>query len=201
MQGFDTYRYFEGNTKLRAWICVPLAFGIFERKAGTLAALLSPLLWSENGVYSEAGSPTFWDRATLYAFRGILAAGETDTAMRYVEDYSKKRLLGEHVPYAVEAWPEGNQRHLSAESGLYCRVFTEGLFGVEPVSFDTIVLAPRLPTGWEHMALRHVRLFGSDFDVEAARVRAGTRVRVRQGSATPLDVVWDEATPLRVHLP
>ena len=37
---------------------------------------------------------------------------------------------GEHVPYPVEAWPEGNQRHLSAESALYCRIFTEGLFGL-----------------------------------------------------------------------
>jgi hypothetical protein len=200
VQGFDTYRYFEGNTKLRAWICVPLAFGIFERKAGTLAALLSPKLWNENGVYSEAGNATFWDRATLYAFRGILAAGETDTALRYAQYYSRKRLLGEHVPYAVEAWPEGDQRHLSAESGLYCRVFTEGLFGLEPTGFGTIVLAPRLPTGWDHMALDHVRLFGLDFDIEVERTETGTRVRVRQGSATPLDVIWDGSAPLEVTL-
>jgi len=201
VQGFETYRYFAGNTKLRAWICVPLVFGIFERKAGTLDALLSPLLWNENGVYSEAGNATFWDRATLYAFRGILAAGETDTAMRYVKYYSQKRLLGEHVPYAVEAWPEGDQRHLSAESGLYARVFTEGLFGIEPTGFNKFICAPRLPTGWDEMALRHIRLFGRDFDVEVQRVPGGTQVVVREGSATAISTTWDGGAPIEVRLP
>lgn len=53
--------------------------------------------------------------------------------------YSQRRLLGDHVPYPIEAWPEGSQRHLSAESGLYCRIVTEGLFGIRPAglrSFD-----------------------------------------------------------------
>ena len=26
--GFETYRYYEGNTVLRAWICIPLTVGI-----------------------------------------------------------------------------------------------------------------------------------------------------------------------------
>lgn len=201
VQGFETYRYFEGNTKLRAWISVPLVFGLFERKAGTLEALLSPLLWNENGVYSEAGNTTFWDRATLYAFRGILAAGETDTAVRYLKYYSQKRLLGEHVPYAVEAWPEGDQRHLSAESGLYARVFTEGLFGIEPTGFGKFTCAPRLPTGWHEMALRHIRLFGRDFDVKARRGTGGTEVVVREGSATVFNTTWDGGAPIEVRLP
>ena len=39
-------------------------------------------------------------------------------------------MLGERVPYPVEAYPEGNRRHLSAESALYCRVITDGLFHI-----------------------------------------------------------------------
>ncbi len=31
------------------------------------------------------------------------------------------------MKWIVEAWPEGNMAHLSAESALYCRIFTEGL--------------------------------------------------------------------------
>ena len=49
--------------------------------------------------------------------------------MSFLRAYSTRRLLGEHVPYAVEAWPEGNQRHLAAESALYCRVYRRGCLG------------------------------------------------------------------------
>ncbi len=165
VEGFATYRYYDGNTKLRAWIALPLVMGFDEQKPGTLAALLSPQLWTENGILTESGSKTFWDRATLYAFRGIFAAGETDTAMKYLKYYSLKRLLGDHVPFAVEAWPEGDQRHLSAESGLYARVITEGLFGIEPTGFNQFTLAPRLPSSWNSMCLRHIRAFASNFDL------------------------------------
>ncbi len=165
VEGFATYRYYNGNTKLRAWIALPLVMGFDEQKQGTLDALLSPQLWTENGILTESGAKTFWDRATLYAFRGIFAAGETDTAMKYLKYYSRKRLLGDHVPFAVEAWPEGDQRHLSAESGLYARVITEGLFGIEPTGFNQFSLAPRLPSAWNSMCLRQIRAFASNFDI------------------------------------
>ena len=74
--------------------------------------------------------------------------------MDYLCRYSRTRLLGEHVPYAVEAWPEGGQRHLSAESALYARIITEGLFGIRPVGLSAFELTPRLPQGWDSMALR-----------------------------------------------
>ena len=89
-------------------------------------------LWTPDGLATQAGEQTFWDRATLYALRGVLAAGETERAMAVSDVLFNRRLLGEHVPYPVEAWPEGNQRHLAAESAWYCRVFIEGLFGMRP---------------------------------------------------------------------
>ncbi|WP_394201032.1 hypothetical protein [Shewanella waksmanii] len=180
VQGFDTYRYFEGNQKLRAWIALPLTFGVYDRKDETLAALLSDKLWSADGIYSESGNSTFWDRATLYAFRGIFAANETDTAMRYFKYYSRKRLLGEHVPYAVEAWPEGDQRHLSAESGLYARVVTEGIFGIEPVGLKRFTAAPNLPTGWDNMCLNKVQAFNTEFDLCVDRMATDYQVSVSQ---------------------
>ena len=57
--------------------------------------------------------------------------------MEHMAYYSQQRLLGEHVPYPIEAWPEGNQRHLSAESALYCRIVTEGIFGIRPTGFNS----------------------------------------------------------------
>ncbi len=202
VEGFATYRYYDGNTKLRAWIALPLVMGLNEQKAGTLAALLSPALWSENGIYTESGDKTFWDRATLYAFRGIFAAGETDTAMKYLKYYSRKRLLGEHVPFAVEAWPEGDQRHLSAESGLYARVITEGLFGIEPTGFDRFTLAPRLPTSWNSMCLRHIRAFARNFDLCVQKQPAGAPylIELSEQGQTSRQLPWDGVSPLEIQL-
>ena len=209
MGGYDTYRYYSGNDKLRALIALPLAFGITERQHGTIDALLSPQLWSENGVLTEAGDKTFWDRATLYTLRGLLKAGELERTMPYLRYYSGRRLLGEHVPYAVEAWPEGQQRHLSAESGLYARVMTEGLFGIEPTGLRSFSFAPRLPKGWPRMALRRIRAFGAGgqgegLDLVTTRLRPGQpaqRVLVRLDGKTVLDQAWDGKAPLQVTLP
>ena len=178
VEGYETYRYYDGNEILRSWICIPLTVGIYDRKDGTADALFSPRLWTGNGLLTEAGSETFWDRSTLYALRGVYAAGETERATSHFHEYSEERLLGEHVPYAIEAWPEGNQRHLSAESGLYARVVTEGIFGIRPTGLKSFVMTPRLPEGWNSMSLRNIRAFGSDFDIEVSRV-SGTKLSVR----------------------
>ena len=71
-----------------------------------------------------------------------------------------RRLLGDHVPYAVEAWPEGNQRHLSAESALYCRVVTEGIFGFRPTGLNSFTITPQLPASWNEMSLKNIVAFG-----------------------------------------
>ncbi len=42
IEGFDSYRYYEGNDILRSWIAIPLTVGIFEKKTGTVEALFSP---------------------------------------------------------------------------------------------------------------------------------------------------------------
>lgn len=169
VEGFDTYAYYEGNDILRAWICIPLTVGINKRAAGTIDALFSSRLWTENGLLTQAGSQTFWDRSTLYALRGAFMAGEIEKAMTFMKHYSGTRLLGNHVPYAVEAWPEGGQRHLSAESGLYGRIITEGIFGIRPTGLHSFTLTPRLPQEWEHMSLRKIKAFNSDFDIEVVR--------------------------------
>jgi hypothetical protein len=178
VEGFHTYRYYEGNTVLRAWICTPLTVGIFERASGTLEALFSPRLWTQDGVATQAGEKTFWDRASLYALRGAFAAGETQRALDFLTYYSNRRLLGEHVPYPVEAWPEGNQRHLAAESALYCRIYTEGLFGMRPTGLRSFDLTPRLPAGWNEMKLKSVQAFGRSFDIEVARMGEKIEVKV-----------------------
>lgn len=173
VSGFETYRYYDGNDLLRSWICIPLTVGIFDRAKATVNALCSPLLWEKDGLLTEQGSTTFWDRSTLYALRGIYEAGMSDVATEKLKDYSKRRLLEDHVPYAIEAWPEGSQRHLSAESGLYCRIITEGMFGIRPTGFNSFDITPSLPSGWNKMALKSIRAFGKNIDIQVSRITAG----------------------------
>jgi hypothetical protein len=192
--GFQTYRYYDkadlkGNATpeiaeyatrpdvLRAWIAIPLTMDIFERQAGTTQALFSPQLWTADGLATEAGKITYWDRATLYALRGVLAAGEMQRGMEYLQYYSARRLLGEHVPYPFEAYPEGGKAQLAAESALYCRVFTEGMFGIRPTGLHVFSITPRLPATWPSMALKNVHAFGTVFDLKVARA-SGQRLKV-----------------------
>ena len=184
--GYDTYRYYAGNTLLRSWICMPLIVGLKERSEGTVRALLGPELMTDDGLLTQQGSSTFWDRSTLYALRGIYNVGQADRATELLHRYSQRRLLGDHVPYPIEAWPEGSQRHLSAESGLYCRIITEGLFGIRPTGLRSFDLTPSMPAAWESMSLRHIRAFGSDFDITVARVADGRlRITVARPGAKP----------------
>jgi len=200
VQGFDTYQYYKGNDKLRSWICIPLTMGIFDRKDETIKALLSPYLWTTNGILTQAGSKTFWDRSTLYAFRGLFNSGATNQVMPYLAWYCSQRLLGAHVPYPVEAWPEGNQRHLSAESGLYCRVITEGLFGIQPTGFNTFTIAPWLPDDWDFMRLKNIRAFGKNFDVEVTRDGDSEQIAIILNGEKVVNKKWDKKTAIEISL-
>lgn len=197
--GFDTYKYYKENDTLRAWICTPLTMGIYERKEGTIAALFSPGLWTQDGLVSLVGDKTFWDRSTLYALRGVLAAGETEKALVFLHYYSNRRLLGDHVPYPVEAYPEGNQRHLSAESGLYCRIFTEGLFGIRPTGLQSFSFTPRLPLAWLNMRLKHIRAFKHDFDIVVERAGKKLKVMVNDGEKTILSQLFKDGDVIKVN--
>jgi len=200
VEGFNTYRYYKGNDTLRAWIATPLTVNLFDRKEGTIAALFSPRLWTEDGLASLAGNKTFWDRSTLYGLRGAFAAGETEKALRFLQYFSRRRLLGEHVPYAVEAYPEGNQRHLSAESGLYCRIYTEGMFGIRPIGFNSFECTPRLPAAWNHMALRNIHSFGNEFDLEVARAGAGRLIITIKKAGQEKRYTIKEGTKQKIQL-
>ena len=201
VEGFDTYQYYEGNDILRSWISIPLTVGINDRTDGTINALFSPRLWTKNGLLTQAGSETFWDRSTLYALRGVYACGATEKATEYLKFYSNQRLLGDHVPYAIEAWPEGSQRHLSAESGLYCRIITEGMFGLRPTGLKSFTFTPRLPAEWDKMSLRKIKAFDSTFDIEVIRENGKLLVAVKSGGKTLLHKTTKEGEVISIKLP
>ena len=200
VEGFDTYAYYEGNDILRSWICIPLTVGIDERAEGTIQALFSPRLWTKDGLLTQAGSETFWDRSTLYALRGVYAVGATEKATEFMKKYSATRLLGDHVPYAIEAWPEGSQRHLSAESALYARIITEGIFGIRPTGFKSFTLTPRLPQEWPHMSLKKIGAFGACFDIEVKRLNNGKLEVIVTNDAKSKKFVVKDGQTVKVRL-
>ncbi|MEM6966259.1 MAG: six-hairpin glycosidase-like protein [Bacteroidota bacterium] len=174
VEGLKTYKYYQQHQHLRHWICLPLVVGIFDRKEATVNALFEKL-WTPNGVHVEKNSDNpaiakiFWDRGTLYALRGTFLAGATEVSLEKLIAFSEKRLLGDRVPYVVEAYPEGNMAHLSAESGLYCRVFTEGMFGIVPTGLHSFQCTPRLPEDWSFMELNKVKAFGKNFNLKVSK--------------------------------
>lgn len=200
VSGYETYRYYEGNTVLRSWICIPLVAGITERAEGTAAALLGPELMTENGLRTAQGHSDYWDRSTLYAIRGIFCAGFTDDAASLLRSFSEKRLTGTHVPYCIEAWPEGAQRHLSAESALFCRTITEGLFGMRPTGFHSFTMTPQLPSFWDEITLEHIRAFNSDFSVTVRRVGTLLETTVNEKGRSPKICRTSPGTALHIDL-
>ena len=181
VSGFETYRYYDGCKVLRSWIGIPLCMGIYRRAEATTDALFSPALWTRKGMLCAEGDKkgVTWDRSLLYALRGVFAAGHGDRVMDKFLTYSRTRLVGEHVPYPVE---EGRLcRHLSAESALFCRIVTEGMFGIEPTGLGTFNVNARLPKGVKKMALRDVRAFGRRFSIFVTE--DGTKIEDIPGKA------------------
>ncbi|MEI6579581.1 MAG: hypothetical protein WCN92_08995, partial [Eubacteriales bacterium] len=169
------------ESKLRSWICLPLAVGIFDRTESTTAALLSPKLRMTEGLVTRSGEKTFWDRSTLYALRGLFNAGQQEKAIELLETYSNARLLGNHIPYCVEAYPEGNQAQLSAESGLYVRIYTEGILGYRPTGFNRFLLKLNLPEKWDFIKLESFAAHNSKINIEITKVKDGYCIRLSNG--------------------
>ncbi len=204
IEGLKTYQYFKEHQFLRHWICLPLVMGIEDRKAGTLEALFSKL-WTANGVRVEYNPSLqepnlFWDRGTLYAFRGAFKAGAANQALEKLLSYSQTRLLGFHVPYVVEAWPEGNMAHLSAESALYCRIFTEGILGIVPNGFQSFTMRPYLPSRWNKLKLKDIHAFDSDFDLSIERVDEKLRICILKDEIVIVDKRIKEGNDILVRL-
>lgn len=171
VEGYETFRYCKEERKLRSWICMPMCVGITERAEGTADALFSNKLRKGNGLLTRSGEKTFWDRSLLYALRGLFNTGYAERALELLESYSKTRLLGCHIPYAVEAFPEGNQAQLSAESGLYVRILTEGILGLKFVGLGKFVIQPNLPSAWNNFSVSNINIGGKNINISVDKIK------------------------------
>jgi cellobiose phosphorylase len=109
-------------------------------------------------------------------------------------------LLGDHVPYPIEWGPGGSQPHLAAESALYCRIFTEGLFGVRPTGFHSFAITPSLPKAWGSMRLRNIHAFGSGFDLVVIRTGEKLQLETAVDGHARTSKVFDTGTMINIDL-
>lgn len=184
IEGYDTYRYYDGNDKLRGWICLPLAMGIYDRANATRDAILSDKLWSEHGLKVVSDNENVWERETLYAIRGLFLAGFVEEAAIKLDEISRRYTSGDSAPYVVEQSPSFTQ--LAAESALFARIITEGLFGIEP-HFDEITIRPKLPQTWQYAKIRHIKLQAKDISIDLRRESGAVFVKCDVDDKTVFD--------------
>lgn len=199
VQGFKTYRYYKGNHTLRGWILLPLAMGIDDREQGTVAALVSDKLWPGRvkgaDILAESNRPTEWGRETYYALRVLFKAGHTDQALDLTQRVVRAQIFGKNGPY-----PDEDAIDMLCPGSLYPRVFTEGVFGIEPTGLDSFKCTPRLPTDWPQMALRDVRAFGHSWDLVVERSGDQLKVTVTSGDRTIFSETGPPGTTYAVSL-
>jgi hypothetical protein len=183
IEGYETYRYYAGNTTLRGWILLPMAMGITNRQEGTVAALLSDKLWPDRGrgadILAESTRPTEWGRETYYALRVLFKAGRTEAALDLTRRVVETQIFGSKGPY-----PDEDAIDMLCPGSLYPRVFTEGMFGIVPTGLDSFECTPWLPQAWPSMALRDVRAFGRNWDLVVERDGGQQKITVTCGGST-----------------
>lgn len=147
---------------------MPLTVEIFDRADETVKALFSERLYKNGMMKSTSANETTWDRSLLYALRGVFLADKAETGIKETVNYCKNRLLGSHCPYPFEAFPESNRAHLAAESLLFARIITEGLFGLRAVGLNKLRIKPQLSEDCGEIALQNIKLFSECFDITAS---------------------------------
>lgn len=164
IKGYKTYAYHKGCEEIRAWNCLPIYMGVFDRADDTLSSI-EEKLWNDCSCRTTEGEKIMWDRSALYFMASLFRAGKIEKAFSLLKGYSQKRLLGDRVPYPVEAYPEGNMRHLSAESALYCRVITDGLLNIA-FDGDKLSYTENIPTDINGILLKNIFIGGKYVDIE-----------------------------------
>ena len=164
VSNFETYHYHKGCNEVRAWVSLPSYMGITERAEGSLTAI-DKLLWKNGSCLSTENENITWDRSALYYIAACFRSGYKELGYSKLKEISETRLLGERVPYVVEAFPEYNMRHLSAESALYARTITDGLLNIQ-FNKEGFILNPMVPKELKEITIKNIFISGSFYDIK-----------------------------------
>jgi cellobiose phosphorylase len=89
---------------------------------------------------------------------------------------------------------------LAAESALYCRIFTEGLFGIRPTGLRSFLFTPRLPKDWQTMKLTDIHAFGNIFDLVVTRAGDKLRLETVRGGKRINSQIVEQGKPITIKL-
>ena len=159
---YETYHYHKGCNEIRSWLTLPLYMGIDNRKDDTIKAI-NDKLWKDGSCLSTENENIVWDRSAMYYIATLFRCNYSDLAFDKLLEMSTKRLLGDRVPYAIEAYPEYNMRHLSAESALFCRIITDGLIHID--FNDGIKIMPHVPQNIKEFYMKNIVVGGENVNI------------------------------------
>lgn len=162
VSGYNTYHYHKGCDVIRAWNCLPLYMGIQNRKDDTIKAI-NEKLWKDGSCVSTENEKIMWDRSALYFIASMFRCDYNELAYSRLLEMSEKRLLGDRVPYVVEAYPENNMRHLSAESALFCRIIVDGLIHID--FKDGLKITPHVPKEISKFSMENIMIEGKKLNI------------------------------------
>ena len=168
--------YCDLETHLRSHVVYPLIMEIYDHSDDIVNTIMNKKIYSKNGFKTIDNCNTYWDRVTLMAIRGLFNASYSDLAYDLLINYSNNRLLKDHVPYAIEAYPEGNQAHLAAESALYARIYLEGILGFEQLGFNKFMLKPSIPTKMNCIDVNNVTYNKKTFSIKVNKENENIRI-------------------------
>ena len=78
-------------------------------------------------------------------------------------------------------------RHLSAESALYCRIFTEGILGIELLGQDRFKITPQIPVSWNELSLTSCKILNRDLDFFIVKKNNNIHLAVSDKDR----IIWD----------
>jgi hypothetical protein len=71
------------------------------------------------------------------------------------------------------------------------------MFGIRPVGFNSFNCSPRLPVGWNQMALRNIHSFAHVFDLEVSRALGGKlAITIKKDGREKKYIIKEGATQL-----
>lgn len=168
IEGYKTYCYCHEEKKLRSHIFYPLISKILKRKNEVIETLLNSQLLKNGNFLTTSYCDTYWDRVTLMAIKGLYNADYN--AYDLLINYCKNRLLNDHVPYPIEAFPEGNMAHLSAESALFCRSVIEGMLNIEIIDEKQFSIKPIFDIKQSFLSIRNIILCGINVSIYLKKI-------------------------------
>jgi hypothetical protein len=83
---------------------------------------------------------------------------------------------------------------------LYCRIYTEGLFGIRPTGLHSFTFIPRLPSAWPSMSLKHIRAFQQDISIDVERKDSQLKITVTNNGAVIMENLIHEGDTIKINL-